>query len=141
MGVLVLPEPPCAVVAVPLVLVLHRSHLHPTKEQPKRGVGVFIFVLHLRGLLQLPSFFRCGCTHGPLLLVVISQNRRGHNHAYGGGMARFRLRFRVCSMSRTKIGPPKKLKNLHFMTPCYMLKTKRDMCIYDRKFSPISYGF
>ena len=84
-GVLVLPEPPCAVVAVLLVLVRHRSHPHPTKEQPQRGVGVFIFVLHLRGLLQLPSFFRCGCTHGPLLLVVISQNRRGHNHGGGHG--------------------------------------------------------
>ena len=31
-----------------------------------------------------------------------------------GGMAQFRIRFRVCSMFRTKIGPPKKLKKLHF---------------------------
>ena len=94
-GVFVLPEPPCAVVAVLLVFVLHRSHPCPTKEQPTRGVGVFIFVLHLRGLLQLPSFFRCGCTHGPLLLVVISQNRRGHNH--GGGHGPISSSFRVCS--------------------------------------------
>ena len=38
-GVFVLPESPCAVVAVPIVLILHWSHPHPTKEQPTGGGG------------------------------------------------------------------------------------------------------
>ena len=66
----------------------------PPKGGTRKG-GVFIFVLFLRGLLQLPSFFVCEYTHGPLVLVVISQIVVGTPTE--GGMARFRLRFRGSS--------------------------------------------
>ena len=103
----VLPESPCAVVAVPLMLVLHRNHPHPTKEQPKKG-GVFIFVLFLRGFLSVAFvlrmwvYTRASCARGHLT------NRRRHTH--GGGHGPISFVFVVLFVSRTKIGPTKNLK-------------------------------
>ena len=128
-------------IAVPLVM--KRAHSTSPKAH-KKGEGggpqFRAFPSWVSSFSCLRSSYVGVCTGLLFLLVLISQIVVGTPTE--GDMARFRLRFRGCLRVPHQNRPTqKKFKNLHFMTPCYMLKTKRDMCIYDRKFSPISYGF
>ena len=128
-------------------LVLHRSHLHPPKSNPRGGILIFVFifvlVLHLRGLLQLPYFLvgSHGCTHGPL-------TGRASTHCHlaksawaqprRGVMAQFRFRgsLRVPYQNR----PTNKTKTSFITTPCYVQKTKQDNDLYATACFLPSYG-
>ena len=94
-------------------------------------VGFFIFV---------PSFFVCGCMHGPPVLARPHlTNRRGHTH--GGGHGPISSSFSWLSSCPAPKSAHQKVQKSSFMTPFYMQRHNKTKCIYDSLFSPISYGF
>ena len=94
-------------------------------------VGFFLFV---------PSFFVCGCMHGPPVLARPHlTNRRGHTH--GGGHGPISSSFSWLSSCPAPKSAHQKVQKSSFMTPFYMQRHNKTKCIYDSLFSPISYGF
>jgi hypothetical protein len=94
-------------------------------------VGFFLFV---------PSFFVCGCMHGPPVLACSHlTNRRGHTH--GGGHGPISSSFSWLSSCPAPKSAHQKVQQSSFMTPFYMQRHNKTKCIYDSLFSPISYGF
>ena len=127
-------------IAVPLVMEKGPFYVAQGPQEGGRGgssiscfsfVGFFLFV---------PSFFVCGCMHGPPVLARPHlTNRRGHTH--GGGHGPISSSFSWLSSCPAPKSAHQKVQKSSFMTPFYMQRHNKTKCIYDSLFSPISYGF
>ena len=123
---------------IAVLLVMKRAHSTSPKAHQKgeRGgssilcfsfVGFFIFV---------PSFFVCGCMHGPPVVARSHlTNRRGHTHR--GGHGSISSSFSWLSSCPAPKSAHQKVQKSSFMTPCCMQRqNKTTMYIRQPVFLP-----
>ena len=111
----------------------------PPKSNPIGGWGSSISCFSFVGFfIFVPSFFVCGCMHGPPVLARLHlTNRRGHTH--GGGHGPISSSFSWLSSCPAPKSAHQKVQKSSFMTPFYMQRHDKTTCIYDSLFSPIQW--